>query len=86
MENPIPAELTLRFANPSARPVVVSEYHPSQGWLSPRRKVVLDTEHVEALHLQGVTMVRARWRFRSREFSMSTLRHDRKPTAPLTWA
>ena len=73
----IAATVTRRFSNDRARPVVVEEYAAETGWNAPAaRKRVLDDDAVEDLHRRGITLVRARWRFSTHEFSVHRLRED----------
>ena len=82
MERAIPHMVTRSFDNDHAKPVVVEQYLASTGWVRPERKIVLDFDAVEELHLQGVTLVRARWRLRTQEFSIFRLREERQPLQP----
>jgi hypothetical protein len=85
MHGNIPDALARRFKSPRARPVLIEEYHPDQGWLPPKQRAVVTTELTEALHGRGVTLLRAKWRFEVHEVPLRELHPEGSrshPSAP----
>ncbi len=74
MSKEIPAEVTRRFHNSKARPVVVQEYHAYHGWERAHGHRVITEDVVEDLLDRGVSMVTVRWHFVRHDFPLSVLK------------
>jgi hypothetical protein len=68
-----PPAVAKRYRSPQARPTVTDIYSSDSGWTrlpgAPRVTHSLAAE----LRAQGVTMVRTRWRFTTKEFTIASL-------------
>ena len=72
--------VTRHFGNGRARPVIVEEYSAETGWNRPASgKRILDQAAVDELRDRGITLVRARWRLHTREFSVIRLHEEHHP-------
>ncbi len=75
MAESIPDAVTRRFRSAKARPIVVRVYRASTGWEQASLRRALTADVIDDLLREGVTMVEARWRFTSHEFSLTRLRN-----------
>lgn len=57
----------LKFGSKNARPKIVGVYRGEGGWQRPDRPWRLAKGSAEQLRAAGVTIVRVRWRLRTRE-------------------
>jgi hypothetical protein len=71
--NTVPPVVAGKFQSEKAKPKVVRAYDAKRGWLPIEPHPTLTIDAAIELREQGYTLVEARWRFRTLEFSISKL-------------
>jgi hypothetical protein len=77
MMDEVPARVTRLFGNERARPKILRVYSADTGWAAAKGTPELTWDAIDELVRLGATSVEAKWRFRTKQFSILDMHRPR---------